>query len=525
MVVIFSSTDPSRAYYGTDSRIFEILIGALLAVAMASAWREQLLVWGRRLAPVAMLGIAAAYAFLADNNAFYYHGGAVLLSIAVATLIAGLEAGSRIDRALSVRPLVLVGLASYGMYLWHFPVIIFTNLWLGPTSTPWIALVAVAITVAVTAISFNVVEKPIRRRGLLLGYKLTPARLVRVVPAASAIVAAIIVVSTVNGVTDANWEQDPSGNAGIAVYTPPPGTPTARPTPTLKPATLAPSATPTPVPTPTPIGGPGLTVGVVGDSVAVSAMPGLQVDAQKRGWRLIGAAHRACPVGYKPLYLDDGTISPENCSTVKSMHDQLIAQHPDVILWHDLQSTLNRHDSHNRWLASGTAAWKNDLFGQWSLVLNRFLAGGAKVVIVLPPLRSQQVAGCRGVASRARCLDIQGQDAVIRQATQQWFASLSGKPGVYLISVDSILCPKGNPCPATLDGIQVRLKGYDQTHFTAAGANWFAPQLFDEVLAELNGTAAEVDAPASGSPSASPAAGAPAGSSGSAAPSPSATGS
>ena len=504
MVVIFNATDPSRAYYGTDSRIFEILIGAMLAIGLASARREQLLLWGRRLAPVAALVIAAAYAFLADNNSLYYHGGAVLLSVSVAVLIAGLEAGSRIDRVLSIRPLVLVGLASYGMYLWHFPVIIFTNLWLGPTTTPWIAAVAVIVTVAVTAFSFNVVEKPIRRRGLLLGYKLTPRRLARVVPAASAIVAAVIVLSTVNGVTDANWEQDPGGNSGIAVYTPPPGTATStpRPTVTAQPATPGPSASPTPVPTPTPVGGPGLTVGLVGDSVAVSALPGLQAEAEKRGWRLIAAAHRACPVGYEPLYLDDGTLSPEDCSGVKKMHDQLIAQHPDVIVWHDLQSTLNRHDSRGRWLASGTAGWKNDLFGQWNLVLDRFLAAGSKVVIVLPPLRSQQVAGCRGVASHARCVEIQGQDSVIREATQEWFASLKGKPGVYLINVDSILCPGGYPCPTTIGGIQVRLKGYDQTHFTAAGANWFAPQLFDEMLAALNGTTAETGAVASASASA-----------------------
>jgi Predicted acyltransferases len=146
MVAIFNPADPSRAYYGTDSRIFQILIGAVLAISLAGPLKARVAIWGRRLAPVALLAIAAAYLLLADDNSIYYHGGAVVVALAAATLIAGLEAGSPIDRLLSLRPLVLVGLASYGMYLWHFPIIIFTNQWLGPTSTPAIALLAVGLT-------------------------------------------------------------------------------------------------------------------------------------------------------------------------------------------------------------------------------------------------------------------------------------------------------------------------------------------------------------------------------------------
>jgi peptidoglycan/LPS O-acetylase OafA/YrhL len=499
MVAIFNPADPSRAYYGTDSRIFEILIGALLAIALAGVWRERLFLLGRRLAPLALLVIAAAYAGLADDNALYYHGGAVLLSLAVAVLIAGLEAGSPMDRFLSLRPLVLVGMASYGLYLWHFPVIIFTNLWLGPTSTLSNALLAVAITFAATAVSYVIVETPIRRRGLLLGYKLTPARLARVVPVASGAVALVIVATTMSGITNPNWDADPSGDV-VAVYTPPPGTQT--PSPSVAPATLPPSQSPTPSPSPTPMGGPGLKVGVVGDSVAVSAMPGLQAEAEKKSWTLIAAAHRSCPVGYAPLYLDDGTLSPGGCSGIRAMHDQLIAQKPDLIIWHDLQSVLARHDSKGRFLAAGTAAWKQYLYAEWTMVLDRFLDAGADVVIVLPPLRSQQVAGCRGVASRARCLDVQRQDTIIRAATQEWFASLGGRQGVYLIEVDSILCPNGYPCPSTISGIQVRLKGYDQTHFSDAGATWFAPQLFDLALAAINGTGPAASPGATATPTA-----------------------
>jgi peptidoglycan/LPS O-acetylase OafA/YrhL len=482
MVAVFDPVDPSRAYYGTDSRIFELLVGGLLAVALAGRWRDRVAVWGRRMAPLALLGIAAVYVGLADDNDLYYHGGAVALAVAVAVLIAGLEAGSWIDRLLSVRPMVLVGLASYGMYLWHFPVIIFTNQRLGPTTSPELALFAVAVTFSATAVSYVVVETPIRRRGLLLGYKLTPGRLVRVVPAASGLVAAVIVLTTLNGITDPQWGSD--APPSIAVHTPPPSVTASSPQP----------GTPAPGSQTTPFGSPGLVVGAVGDSVMVSAMPGFETEAASRGWTLVAAAHRSCPIGYEPLYLADGSVLPGQCSSIPALHDQLIATHPDLIVWHDLQSSFARRDQAGQLLMPGTQAWKDDLFGDWTQVLDRFQAAGGRVVVILPPLRSQQAAGCEGVASAARCREIQGQDSTIREATQEWFASLGGRSGVYLVEVDSLLCPTGYPCPATISGLQVRLPGSDQTHFTSAGAAWFAPRFFDLALAAINGTSGTVAA-------------------------------
>jgi hypothetical protein len=301
-------------------------------------------------------------------------------------------------------------------------------------------------------------------------------------------VALVIVASTVNGVTNPAWNEDPQGS--IAIHTPPPESPTATPT---APSSLLPGQTVVPTPSiqATPMGGSGLVVGVVGDSVMVSAIPGFETEAADRGWTLVAAVHRSCPVGYELLYLDDGTPSAGQCDSVESLHDQLIATQPDLVLWQDLQSTLARRDPLGNLLLPGSQAWKDDLFPEWTMVLDRFLAGGARVVVILPPLRSQQAPGCEGVASAARCREIQNQDSIIREATQEWLASLNGLSGVYLVEVDSLLCPAGYPCPSTISGIQVRLPGSDQTHFTAAGAAWFAPRIFDLALAAINGPTGE----------------------------------
>ena len=490
MIVLFDPADPSRAYFGTDSRIFEILIGTLLAIGLAGPLRDRILGVGRRVASPALVVLIGAFLLLADDNGFYYHGGAVLVCLSAAALVAGLEAGSPVGRLLSVRPMVLIGLASYGMYLWHFPIITFVNQWIGPTSLPGEALIAVSLTLAATLASYVIVETPIRRRGMLFGLKLTPSRLARVVPVASASVALVIVASTVNGVQNPNWDATANATA-VTITTPIPAvaTPTA-PARTSGPSSGAsPSpgvpASPTALPTATPIGGPGWTVGVVGDSVMVSLSAALQQELARRGWRLVAAAEASCPIGYEQLYLTDGTaLKP--CSDVRTLHDQLIATKPDVIVWHDLQSSLARRSSTGALLQPGTPGWKSALLAEWNLVLNRFLDGGAQVVVVLPPLRSQQVAGCAGVASPVRCREIQSQDANIRDATREFVAGLNGRSGVHLLEFDSLLCPGGYPCPGLVDGVQLRYPGYDQTHFTTAGAEWFAPRLLDQMLLALN---------------------------------------
>jgi hypothetical protein len=219
-------------------------------------------------------------------------------------------------------------------------------------------------------------------------------------------------------------------------------------------------------------------VGVVGDSVMASLAGGLQAEASARGWSFASAAVPACPVGYEQLYQVDGTTLG-SCSEVRALHDQLIATKPNLIIWHDLQSSLARRSASGRLLQPGTSAWEADLLAEWTLVLERFRDVGAEVVIVLPPLRSQSPVGCGAVANQVRCLEIQSQDTAIRKATQDFIASLNGEVGVHLITVDSLLCPAGNPCPRRVGGMEVRYAGWDQTHFTSAGALWMAPRLLN----------------------------------------------
>jgi hypothetical protein len=229
------------------------------------------------------------------------------------------------------------------------------------------------------------------------------------------------------------------------------------------------------------------TVAAVGDSVMVSAIPGLGHEAQARRWRLIGAAFDGCPVGYEPLYDSRGKPSPFNnsCKALRAAHDAVIAAHPDVIIWHDLQSVLARRSANGLLLTPGSVGWTNDLVAEWKVVLDRFLGAGAEVVIVLPPQRSQDTSGCAQSVRPDRCRDIQQQDQLIRKATMTLWSQVQAWPGVHLVELDSLLCPGGYPCPRLVDGTEVRHSGWDQTHFTPAGAEWFAPRLLDKAMATI----------------------------------------
>ncbi|GMX63208.1 acyltransferase family protein [Paenibacillus elgii] len=164
--------DPSRIYYGTDTRAFGLLIGAALAVV----WPSGKLSAGtsvrvRRI--VDWAGTAGLFAVLlmivrsGQYDAFLYQGGFVLLSLASAVTVAALAHPSgQLGRILGCRPLRWLGVRSYGIYLWHYPVIVLT----GPAGGDGISLARAALqltaTIGLAALSWKFIEEPIRRGGM-----------------------------------------------------------------------------------------------------------------------------------------------------------------------------------------------------------------------------------------------------------------------------------------------------------------------------------------------------------------------
>ena len=184
MTLVFSPTSVIRAYYGTDTRAQGLLVGAafaLLASGAATLERPEI---RRRLDLITWLGASfIAYEILRgrDTDAFLYHGGFLLFAVAAGFVVLAATAGDgAVRRVLSVKPLVALGLISYGVYLYHVPVFLL----LGPGrvhATGWLLFaVRVVCTVALATISHRFLERPIRDRWRLVGERAPAAPVARV---------------------------------------------------------------------------------------------------------------------------------------------------------------------------------------------------------------------------------------------------------------------------------------------------------------------------------------------------------
>jgi peptidoglycan/LPS O-acetylase OafA/YrhL len=166
------SFDPSRVYFGTDTRAFEILAGAALTMVWPSARLRADISQGARrtldgLGALGLLAICVMIVRTSEYSAFLYRGGFVLLALATVLLLTALvHPATRLGAVLGVAPLRWIGVRSYGIYLWSVPIIVLTT----PASSHGVDLLRDALQVSaivgVAALSWRFVEQPIRHGAL-----------------------------------------------------------------------------------------------------------------------------------------------------------------------------------------------------------------------------------------------------------------------------------------------------------------------------------------------------------------------
>ena len=176
MAIMYQPTgDPSRVYYGTDTRAMSLLIGVWLAFIWPSAAfgeepkmaNRDTGVWiGFNIAGVvALVALVLIVGFTNGYSAFPYYGGILLVSVLSALLIAVLAVPETwVGRLFELPPFVWIGKLSYGMYLWHFPILLLMT---NPNSTTgvewWVRVIQLGLIVGVSFLSFKFVEDPIRK--------------------------------------------------------------------------------------------------------------------------------------------------------------------------------------------------------------------------------------------------------------------------------------------------------------------------------------------------------------------------
>ena len=211
MLLYNPAADPSRVYYGTDTRVFSLLLGAWMAfipdrdlapvrlarrlgldrlvakhdknaedkqsttaddAAETAPMQPSALVrfWSSPasidvLGVVGLIGLAAMVALTNGYTAFQYRGGTLLCSILTLMVIAAcVQPQGMVARALSAEPLVWIGKRSYSIYLWHYPLLLLMNPVANINDTPWWQyILQVLLVVAVAECSYRFIETPFRK--------------------------------------------------------------------------------------------------------------------------------------------------------------------------------------------------------------------------------------------------------------------------------------------------------------------------------------------------------------------------
>jgi peptidoglycan/LPS O-acetylase OafA/YrhL len=445
--------DPSRVYYGTDTRAQSLLIGAILALLLADRGRVRsprvrTFLHGGAIVSAVVLGML--WTTTTDGDAWQYRGGFVVAAVLVAVVIASVaqaDDSSPLGRVLSSTPLRAIGIISYGLYLWHWPIYVFLSPDRTGVNGAALLMMRLTATFAVAALSYFLVESPIRH-GALRGPSLRIAT-----PAVALVLAILVITSTATNqaafsATSASQLRPPSVRTGAAAT-----------------AKLARSkARP-------------VRVMLVGDSVADSLSPGLAAALTARGYVFWNASVPGCglasDVGER--WFGEWRGVDPHClpGWRQRWPSEIKAFRPDIVV-----GLFGGQDAFDRRIdgrvfpfdtADGAALAHEDLQGAVKILS----AGGAHIVLLNTPYYvlgwPQQVQVDRSTLNPAWIDRFNGFEHDVAAAQPR---------RVTVLNLNHYLDPDGH-WTDTVDGIKVRT--FDKCHLSPAGAafvaKWLTPQL------------------------------------------------
>lgn len=166
-------SDPSRVYYGTDTRSFELLIGCLLAFIwpmkrLSTKKLSKSLNNTLNITSFVALGIfISCIIWVNEYQPILYRGGMLLFCINAAILVACVcHPASALGKVLAWKPLRWLGTRSYGIYLWHYPVIVLgTPVHEIGNPVYWHIVLQLVIILIIAELSYRFIETPIRKNG------------------------------------------------------------------------------------------------------------------------------------------------------------------------------------------------------------------------------------------------------------------------------------------------------------------------------------------------------------------------
>jgi peptidoglycan/LPS O-acetylase OafA/YrhL len=494
MAVLAPHGYTTRAYYGTDCRAQALLVGAAIAIGLV-LWRDgSRRPWFTRSAGVAgvlgVVGSAGLWATASESSTFAFSGGFLVASLAAGAVVLACAVAPRslAVRFLELPPFPQWGRISYGMYLWYWPVLlVMTGQRLHWGVYP-LFLARIGVTVAIAALSYDLVEAPIRH-GARKNWRSWVAA-----PIGAAVAISAVFVSTLVpvGATELQGApisiQLPRHTSGA----PAPATAGAAQASTTATAT-APPATYLSLPLPAAAGRTNRPVKalLVGDSVAGTLGVGLAQYAQMEHDKvqIVNEGDPGCSASMqsqiKVLWY---TLPPGPPCDVNHNPDSLFAAwkqwvdvyNPDVVLYVSRGETFDQ-DVGGQWQNIGQPGFAGYVTSRYREAVSVLGSRGATVVLMTSPYYDSGTSSSGAPWPEDAVSRVQLDNATIRQVASA-SASASGVAGgarVFVFDLNAVVDPNGQ-YDASIDNVNVRCG--DGVHFSPSGGIYVGLRLLPDLV-------------------------------------------